>query len=63
MRKIFISASMTLLPFIFTNTLTAKTNLLELEKNIINTRSAWLEDIKQNIINNTPKEGSEVEQE
>ncbi|MEX9841367.1 phosphatase PAP2 family protein [Providencia rettgeri] len=60
MRKIFISASMTLLPFIFTNTLTAKTNLLELEKNIIDTRNAWLEDIKHNIINDTPKEGSEV---
>lgn len=51
---------MTLLPFIFTNTLTAKTNLLELEKNIIDTRNAWLEDIKHNIINDTPKEGSEV---
>ncbi|EQC1056790.1 autotransporter domain-containing protein [Providencia rettgeri] len=60
MRKTFISASMTLLPFIFMNTLTAKTNILELEKNIIDTRGVWLEDIKNNIINNTPKEGSEV---
>ncbi|MEQ5113250.1 autotransporter domain-containing protein [Providencia vermicola] len=60
MRKLFISASLTLLPFIFTNTLTAKTHVLELEENIIDIRSTWLEDIKNNVINSTPKEGSAV---
>lgn len=60
MRKTFISVSITLLPFIFTNTLIAKNHILELEKNIIDTRNTWLEDIKHNVINNTPKEGSEV---
>lgn len=60
MRKTCISASITLLPFIFTSTLIAKNHIIELEKNIIDTRNVWLEDIKHNVINNTPKEGSEV---
>lgn len=58
MKNIFISTSITLLPLLFTHSITAKTDIATIEKNIINSSNMWLEDIKSNVINNTPKEGS-----